>query len=260
MTNCTANMELRKGKGKVTEFGVLDTLMTNITDGFTLRMKKIVDKFTVVPMGKRQQEKYESTIVRLCKTNNTKAGPYLDYFRSKIQVENDPSFSGEYKIGTKYNMNKRILLVGDASTREPCKEYLEGLGYDVVTAINGSVCSYKFKGNRGFSDTIDLMIIDHLMPGKNENGYNFGLEVKKEYDIPVIIMTGINDNVGFPGLDGVVHKPLNTKRIKDGKVVERPLDLRYIGNAIEDYFNNLNRSYSRPKSRGTKSLCSLLLH
>lgn len=61
-------------------------------DGLEKSMVKIIDGFTIAAMYPEEQKRYETTINRLCEANDIASQPYLSYFRSRITVEEGPSF------------------------------------------------------------------------------------------------------------------------------------------------------------------------
>jgi len=84
---------------------------------------------------------------------------------------------------------KRILVADDADTITTLLDTaLTAGGYQVVVARNG-VETYEM----GKSGDIDLVILDHLMPGL------LGIEVIEKWrsegvEVPVIVLSGVDDD------------------------------------------------------------------
>lgn len=86
--------------------------------------------------------------------------------------------------------NKKILIVEDQqSLAEALKAFLEKSGYKVVHASTG-----KDGFKAAISEHPDLILLDHLMPEMNgvQMLQQLG-EVSEGKDIPVIMMTNLND-------------------------------------------------------------------
>ena len=84
--------------------------------------------------------------------------------------------------------NKKVLLVDDEEMiREMTKEILTYLGYEVVSATNGSEAVQLFSQDK---DDYDLVIVDLIMPKMNGAVCLEKIKaIKKE--VPVIISSGI---------------------------------------------------------------------
>jgi CheY-like chemotaxis protein len=96
-------------------------------------------------------------------------------------------------------MSRNVLIVDDEEViRKFLRINLDNWGYEVKEAVDGEEALKQLK-----SDDFDLLICDILMPKKD------GWEVLKEMrsdpktkDIPVIILTGKNEDVEmFKGYD-----------------------------------------------------------
>lgn len=80
-------------------------------------------------------------------------------------------------------MSKILVADDELGIRNLLKAFLIKQGYSVVTARDGQEALQEFYGNNDLS----LAIIDVMMPKKD--GYTVCKEIKKESDLPVIILT-----------------------------------------------------------------------
>lgn len=80
-------------------------------------------------------------------------------------------------------MSKILVADDELGIRNLLKAFLIKQGYSVVTARDGQEALQEFYGNNDLS----LAIIDVMMPKKD--GYSVCKEIKKESDLPVIILT-----------------------------------------------------------------------
>lgn len=80
-------------------------------------------------------------------------------------------------------MSKILVADDELGIRNLLKAFLVKQGYSVVTARDGQEALQEFYGNNDLS----LAIIDVMMPKKD--GYSVCKEIKKESDLPVIILT-----------------------------------------------------------------------
>jgi PAS domain S-box-containing protein len=111
---------------------------------------------------------------------------------------------------------KEIILLAedDLRVRQLLRTSLEKAGYGVIEAIDGEDALRKFMKK---SDSIDMLLTDVIMPGKNGNEvYNEIVKVKP--DMKVIFMSGYadrllhekgisSDNINF------LHKPVPRKKL-----------------------------------------------
>lgn len=127
---------------------------------------------------------------------------------------------------------KKILIVEDKNgLRKVLKELLKRLDYDVVEAENGKSGLNILK-----NETVDLVIMDHVMPGMS--GIEMLFELKDRADIKKIMMTG---QVVISKKDS--FKDLATK-FGAGHVLHKPFKLNELVLAIEDSFEHRrNHSY-----------------
>jgi DNA-binding response OmpR family regulator len=108
-------------------------------------------------------------------------------------------------------MKKRILIVDDdTSIRNGLKKLLKKASYDVVLAADGFEAVERF-----FSDSIDLLLLDLNMPGKDGWAACENITRTNPY-VPIIIMTGLPDQ--FPvasaaGAGALLEKPLNPEEL-----------------------------------------------
>ncbi|MBC2710152.1 MAG: response regulator [Desulfosarcina sp.] len=108
-----------------------------------------------------------------------------------------------------------VLLVDDEKmVIDAGKTMLEKLGYRVVVAKDGAqaVDTVKMKG-----DTIDLVIIDLIMPGM-DGGKAFDLIREIQPAIPVILISGyaLSGQANYimqRGCNGFIQKPFNISKL-----------------------------------------------
>jgi len=109
-------------------------------------------------------------------------------------------------------MSKRILVVDDKrELRALLKTYLEGEGFQVVTASNGKEALFVARETKP-----DLIVLDLMMP--EMGGYEFMRAFNKEADTPILILTAKleeNDKVlGLElGADDYVTKPFSMREL-----------------------------------------------
>lgn len=78
------------------------------------------------------------------------------------------------------------LVVGDEpQVRELLNEFLNILGFDVVTVENGEQAVKTIKENQ----RVDVVILDMIMPGMDGNQTFFEIR-KLKPDIPILVATG----------------------------------------------------------------------
>lgn len=109
-------------------------------------------------------------------------------------------------------MSKRILVVDDKrELRALLKTYLEGEGFQVITASNGKEALFVARETKP-----DLIVLDLMMP--EMGGYEFMRAFNKEADTPILILTAKleeNDKVlGLElGADDYVTKPFSMREL-----------------------------------------------
>ena len=108
---------------------------------------------------------------------------------------------------------ERILVVDDeASIRRILETRLSMIGYDVVTAADGEDAISTFHNTQP-----DLVVLDVMMP--KLDGYGVCQELRKESDIPIIMLTALGDVAdritGLElGADDYVVKPFSPKELE----------------------------------------------
>lgn len=108
--------------------------------------------------------------------------------------------------------NHHIMVVDDhKDIREPLAKYLKQNGFRVSTAENGSELNAVLR-----SASIDLIVLDILMPG--ENGLDICRRIRETKDIPVILLTAVAEEtdkiIGLEmGADDYVTKPFNPREL-----------------------------------------------
>ncbi len=108
---------------------------------------------------------------------------------------------------------ERILVVDDeASIRRILETRLSMIGYDVVTAADGEDAITTFHQSQP-----DLVVLDVMMP--KLDGYGVCQELRKESDIPIIMLTALGDVAdritGLElGADDYVVKPFSPKELE----------------------------------------------
>ncbi|WOF72570.1 response regulator [Parvibaculaceae bacterium PLY_AMNH_Bact1] len=106
----------------------------------------------------------------------------------------------------------RILVVDDQpDIREALGAHLERSGFSVALAENASAARSLIE-----SDTIDLVVLDIMMPG--EDGLSLCRHLRETQNLPVILLTALTDDtdriVGLElGADDYVTKPFNPREL-----------------------------------------------
>lgn len=109
-------------------------------------------------------------------------------------------------------MAKKILVVDDEKQIvEILKAYLEKEGYAAVVAYDGNEALNKFR-----QELPDLILLDIMLP--EMSGLDVCRELRKESNVPVIMLTALDDTtdkvVGLElGADDYVTKPFDPKEI-----------------------------------------------
>lgn len=138
-----------------------------------------------------------------------------------------------------------LLIVDDEKLiREVIKEYALIEDYNIYEAENGIEALEKLEENN-----IDVIVLDIMMP--KMDGYSFFKEMKKDYNIPTIILSARSDEydklLGFDlGIDDYLTKPFSPKELmarikaitRRGKVMEdkfkyKDLVVDFIGHTVE---------------------------
>ncbi|MFM7885556.1 MAG: response regulator, partial [Pseudanabaena sp.] len=111
------------------------------------------------------------------------------------------------------NHKEKILVVDDeASIRRILETRLSMIGYEVVTAADGEEAIEVFH-----KENPDLVVLDVMMP--KLDGYGVCQELRKESDIPIIMLTALGDVAdritGLElGADDYVVKPFSPKELE----------------------------------------------
>ncbi len=106
----------------------------------------------------------------------------------------------------------RLLIVDDELLiRNVIKEYALDSGYEVAEAEDGLDALRKIEEQK-----FDLVILDVMMP--NMDGFRTCTEIKKNHNIPVIILSARTDEIdkllGFDlGIDDYLTKPFSPKEL-----------------------------------------------
>ena len=109
------------------------------------------------------------------------------------------------------NHVKVLVVDDDAHIRELITIFLNAEGYTVIEAENGQVGLELLEEN-----SIQVVVLDVMMP--EVDGYEFTRELKKYYDIPVLMVTAKGESQdklkGFDlGADDYVVKPFDPLEI-----------------------------------------------
>lgn len=111
------------------------------------------------------------------------------------------------------NHAEKILVVDDeASIRRILETRLSMIGYEVITAKNGEEALVLFH-----TEYPSLVVLDVMMP--KLDGYGVCQELRKESDIPIIMLTALGDVsdriTGLElGADDYVVKPFSPKELE----------------------------------------------
>lgn len=150
--------------------------------------------------------------------------------------------------------NGRILIVDDEpKVRTLLRRCLEGEGFDVSEAKDGAEMSARLE-----QETICLITLD-LNLGR-ENGLDLAREIRKDHNIPIIMLTGKGDAidrvVGLEvGADDYLAKPFELRELvaRVRAVLRRVQPLEQVASsgqryAFEGWLFDINR---RSLTRGT---------
>ena len=104
------------------------------------------------------------------------------------------------------------MVDDEASIRRILETRLSMIGYDVVTAADGEEALETFRNT-----VPDLVVLDVMMP--KLDGYGVCQELRKESDIPIIMLTALGDVAdritGLElGADDYVVKPFSPKELE----------------------------------------------
>ena len=119
-------------------------------------------------------------------------------------------------------MKGTVLIVEDEQRiREFIALYFKAEGYSVAEAEDGESALKYMEANR-----TDLVVTDVIMP--HMNGYELCTQIRKRSEMPIIILTALNDEeqyiMGYQhGADDYMTKPVNGKILvaKANRLLER---------------------------------------
>jgi CheY-like chemotaxis protein len=107
-----------------------------------------------------------------------------------VAAESAPAAAAPGRAGRSTTGKARVLVVEDSiGVRELQRVILEGAGYDVVTAVDGSDGAARLSG-----DPVDLVLSDVEMPGMD--GFTLTRAIRRTRgweSVPVVIMTSRGD-------------------------------------------------------------------
>lgn len=109
-------------------------------------------------------------------------------------------------------MAKRILVVDDdEALGQALRRYLSAYGFDIDVAQNGTAMRAELSRAK-----TDLVILDLVLP--DESGFDLAREIRKESDVPIIMLTGRGEEVdrvvGLElGADDFVTKPFSSREL-----------------------------------------------
>jgi two-component system cell cycle response regulator len=109
-------------------------------------------------------------------------------------------------------MDENILIVeDDDAIRNTMQEFLTESNYKTISAPNAEEAFEIIK-----SGTIQIVITDILLPGKD--GLQLTAQIKQNYDIDVIVMTGYSENYSYEeainkGASDLVFKPFRFEEL-----------------------------------------------
>lgn len=125
-------------------------------------------------------------------------------------------------------MKKKILLVDDdLDLLRSFQIYLENKGYIVFTASDGKEGFTKLKEEKP-----DLLVLDVMMD-TNFEGYNLLHRIKEEpanKTLPIIILTGMKDQLGVNLYSGVEDVPI----LPNAYFRDKPIDPLALAELIQE--------------------------
>ena len=125
-------------------------------------------------------------------------------------------------------MKKKILFIDDdEDLLRSFQVTLESKGYEVIPISNGKEGFSRLK-----TEKPDLLVLDVMMESELE-GYNLLHVIKKEAeftDLPIIILTGMVDQLGVNLYSGVEDMPM----LPNVKYQDKPIDPLALIDLIEN--------------------------
>lgn len=108
-------------------------------------------------------------------------------------------------------MTRLLIADDDVELCQLLKEYLSQEGFDIDLAHDGKTAAEAI-----LDETFDLMILDVMLP--NLNGFEVLKEVRKESQVPILMLTARGDEVdrivGLElGADDYIGKPCNPREL-----------------------------------------------
>lgn len=108
-------------------------------------------------------------------------------------------------------MSRLLIADDDIELCQLLQEYLSQEGFDIDLAHDGTTAAEAI-----LDDTFDLMILDVMLP--NLNGFEVLKEVRKESQVPILMLTARGDEVdrivGLElGADDYIGKPCNPREL-----------------------------------------------
>jgi len=105
-------------------------------------------------------------------------------------------------------MRKILVVEDDSRMREFIKIYIENSNYECLQAENGEEALEKI------SNSVSLVLLDLMMP--KLDGFHVCKKIREEYEIPIIILTALNEELAEVkcyemGADDYITKPFKAK-------------------------------------------------
>ncbi|MCF6268799.1 MAG: response regulator [Melioribacteraceae bacterium] len=114
-------------------------------------------------------------------------------------------------------MSKKIIIIDDdIDLVEAMRMILEGAGYDVIDAQDGTIGF-----DRILTEKPDLVILDVMM-GTQDEGFHVAYQIRsneKTSDIPIIMLTAVQQETGF-----VFDKDTDEDFLPVSEFVEKPVN------------------------------------
>ena len=108
-------------------------------------------------------------------------------------------------------MNKTILIIeDDQEINDMLRILLRQNGYETISAYSGT------EGLLVHSDTVDLILLDLMLPGRS--GEDIIRDLREKHSVPVIVMSAIHDvnkkvDLFALGADDYVTKPFHNEEL-----------------------------------------------
>lgn len=107
-------------------------------------------------------------------------------------------------------MAKILIIEDDTNINNMLSTLLKINNYEVVNAYSGA------EGALLHNESIDLILLDLMLPGKN--GEDIILDLKKKNNVPIIVMSAISDidkklDLFKLGADDYITKPFNNEEL-----------------------------------------------